>query len=126
MRYPKSLLALASSVLSLAAFAAPPPPDGQFSVRAFGAKGDGVTLDTAAINQAIEAPAPAGGGTVVFPAGDYLSFSIHLKSHVGLHLGIGATSIAAEPPADLSSGYDAPEPTTGPVPNIDYYEDFGH
>ena len=97
-----------------------------FDVKAFGAIGDGKTLDTAAINKAIEAAAAAGGGTVEFPAGNYLSFSIHLKSHVALHLGMGATIVAAEPPADLSSGYDAPEPTTGTVPNVDYYEDFGH
>lgn len=97
-----------------------------FDVKTFGATGDGQTLDTAAINKAIDAAAAAGGGTVVFPAGNYLSFSIHLKSHVGLYLDHGATIVAAEPPADLSSGYDAPEPTTGPVPNVDHYEDFGH
>ena len=101
-------------------------PTGQFNVRSFGAKGDGTTPDTAAINQAIDAAATAGGGTVVFPAGNYLSFSIHLKSHVALYLDMGATIVAAEPPADLSSGYDAPEPTPGAVPNVDYYEDFGH
>lgn len=97
-----------------------------FDVRAHGAKGDRTTLDTVAINRAIDAAAAAGGGTVVFPAGDYLSFSIHLKSHVALRLDMGATIVAAEPPADLSSGYDAPEPTSGPAANIDYYEDFGH
>jgi polygalacturonase len=95
-------------------------------VKAFGATGDGKTLDTAAINKAIAAAAAAGGGTVEFSAGNYLSFSIHLQSHVALHLGMGATIVAAEPPADLSSGYDAPEPTTGPVANVDHYEDFGH
>src|SRR5882724_2815048 len=97
-----------------------------FDVKSFGATGDGKTLDTAAINKAIDTAAAAGGGTVVFPAGNYLSFSIHLKSHVALYLDAGSTIVAAEPPADLSSGYDAPEPTTGLVPNVDYYEDFGH
>ena len=67
-----------------------------FDVKSFGATGDGKTLDTDAINKAIEAAAAAGGGTVEFPAGDYLSFSIHLKSHVALHLGTGATIIAAD------------------------------
>jgi polygalacturonase len=93
-----------------------------FDVKTFGATGDGKTLDTAAINKAIDAAAAAGGGTVEFPAGNYLTFSIHLKSHVALNLRLGATIVAAEPPADLSSGYDAPEPN----PIIDYYEDFGH
>ncbi len=94
----------------------------QYDVRAFGAKGDGRALDTTAINQAIEAAAAAGGGTVVFPAGNYLSYSIHLKSHVALYLDAGLTIIAAEPSADLSQGYDPPEPN----PGTDQYEDFGH
>ncbi len=45
----------------------------EYDVRAFGATGDGKTLDTAAINQAINAAAAAGGGTAHFPAGTYLS-----------------------------------------------------
>src|SRR5215469_4568014 len=53
-----------------------------FDVRRFGARGDGATLDTAAINAAIDAAANVGGGTVVFPAGLYASYSIHLKSNV--------------------------------------------
>jgi polygalacturonase len=135
MRYPKLLLVLvpvliaagcttSSTAPTTPAAAAPTPaiPAGQFNVRAFGATGDGITLDTAAINQAIEAAAIAGGGTVVFPAGNYLSFSIHLKSHVALYLGMGATIVAAEPPADLSTGYDAPEAN----PGTENYEDFGH
>src|SRR5436305_1711969 len=81
--------------------------------RTFGAAGDGKTLDTAAINKAIDAAAAAGGGTVIFPAGDFLTYSIRLKSHVALCLDSGATIIAAEPAADLSAGYDAPEPNPG-------------
>jgi polygalacturonase len=49
-----------------------------YNVKTFGAKGDGKTLDTAAINKAIDAAAAAGGGTVYFPAGNFLSVSIHL------------------------------------------------
>src|SRR5580704_4666117 len=56
------------------------PRTHNFDVTAFGAKGDGKAIDTPAINKAIEAAAAAGGGTVVFPAGTYLSYSIHLKS----------------------------------------------
>jgi polygalacturonase len=93
-----------------------------FDVRAYGATGDGVTLDTAAINRAIAAAAAAGGGTVEFPAGTYLSFSIHLASNVALYLDAGCTIVAAEPPSDLSTGYDAPEPN----PAAERYVDFGH
>jgi len=94
----------------------------EFSVREFGARGDGRVLDTAAINRAIEAAAAEGGGVVAFPAGDYLSYSIRLKSNVTLRLGPGATIIAAEPPpAGEPGGYDAPEPNAW-----NQYQDFGH
>jgi len=43
-----------------------------FNVRAYGAKGDGTTNDTAAVQAAINAANTAGGGTVYFPAGTYL------------------------------------------------------
>src|SRR5262245_115838 len=91
-----------------------------YDVRAFGAAGDGKTLDTAAINKAIDAAAAAGGGTVRFPAGSYLSFSIHLKSNITLYLDQGSTIVAADPMADHGT-YDAPEPN-----QWDQYQDFGH
>jgi polygalacturonase len=53
----------------------------------FGAKGDGKTIDTAAIQKAIDTAAKS-GGTVVFKPGIYLSGAIFLKS--GMHLEIGA------------------------------------
>ncbi len=63
---------------------------GVFNVRTFGAMGDGKAIDTPAINKAIEAANAAGGGTVRFPAGTYLSASIHLKSNVALYLEHGS------------------------------------
>src|ERR1044071_6639619 len=66
-----------------------------YSVKAFGATGDGKTLDTSAINKAIDGAALAGGGTVYFPAGNDLSVSIHLESNIALYLDQGATIIAA-------------------------------
>ena len=96
---------------------------GDFVVTAFGAKGDGTTIDTPAINQAIEAAAAAGGGTVRFPAGQYLCYSIHLKSNVALFLEQGAVIIAADPlPEGQPGGYDDPEPTQP----WEAYQDFGH
>src|SRR5260370_19222920 len=62
-----------------------------FSVRDFGAAGDGVASDTAAINQAVDACTKAGGGEVLFPPGRYLSGTIHLRDHATLFLSAGAT-----------------------------------
>ena len=67
----------------------------KLDVRMFGATGNGTSLDTAAINKAIEAAAESGGGTVHFPAGVYLSYSIHLKTNVVLSLDPGSTILAA-------------------------------
>ena len=53
-----------------------------FDVRTHGAKGDGTTLDSPAIDKAISAAAAVGGGTVLVPAGTYLSGSIHLQSNI--------------------------------------------
>ena len=84
--------------LSTLAYAAgsPAPPD--FNVQSYGADGSGKTTVAAAINRAIDAASAAGGGTVYFPAGRYLSGSIHLKSNVGLYLGHGAVIQASTHP----------------------------
>ncbi|ATC64230.1 exo-poly-alpha-D-galacturonosidase [Nibricoccus aquaticus] len=95
---------------------------GVFAVRSFGATGDGKTLDTVAINRAIDAAAESGGGVVEFSAGEYLCYTIRLKSHVTLHLGPGAVIVGAEPPPEgQPGGYDAPEPSEWA-----WYQDFGH
>src|SRR5262245_21879052 len=91
-----------------------------YDVRAFGAKGDGKTLDTIAINKAIDTASSKGGGTVYFPAGTYLSVSIHLKSNITLHLDQGAMILATDTiPGKVT--YDLPEPN-----EWDMYQDFGH
>src|SRR5271156_7224606 len=101
---------------------------GIFDVRKYGAKGDGKTLDTDAVNRAIEAASAAGGGMVVFPAGSYLTFSIHLKSQVHLYLMQGSTIVAANSPLPgeqtgyQGGSYDAAEPKTA----WDAYQDYGH
>jgi polygalacturonase len=97
--------------------------NGLFTVTAFGAKGDASVIDTPAINRAIETAAAAGGGTVHFPAGQYLCFSIRLKSNVALHLDQGAVILAADPlPQGQPGGYDDPEPKQP----WEAYQDFGH
>jgi polygalacturonase len=94
-----SFMLLAGAGLGAAA------PPGAFDVRSFGAKGDGIANDAAAINEAIATANASGGGTVEFGAGSYLSGSIHLRSSVALHLGPGATIIASSD----AQAYDVPE-----------------
>jgi len=91
---------------------------GFFSVRDFGAVGDGKSLDSPAIDRAIQAACKAGGGTVFLPAGIYLSGSIHLSNNINLFLDAGSVILAA--PQNLNA-YDEPEPWQGTA-----YQDGGH
>lgn len=64
--------------IAAVAVAAETPPSDVLDVRQFGAKGDGRTDDTAAFQQALDAAAKAGGGTVLAPRGVYF-FAGHLN-----------------------------------------------
>jgi len=109
-------------VLVLTAGLTKSAPTRTYDVTEQGAVGDGRTLDTAAINRTIESAAADGGGTVYFPAGKYLSYSIHLKSNITLYLSQGAVIVAAEPTGE--AGYDPAEPN--PWGDKYRYQDFGH
>ncbi len=87
------------------------------NVKDFGAKGDGISTDGTAINKAIDDAAAAGGGTIYFPAGNYLCGSLRLKNNICLFISQGATLIASED----SSEFDAPEKSVN-----DIYQDYGH
>lgn len=91
-----------------------------YNVRDFGARGNGTTLDTDPINKAIASAAAAGGGTVYFPSGKYLTYSICLQSNISLFIDQGAIILGAKEENGL--GYDDPEPNSP----YDAYQDFGH
>jgi polygalacturonase len=88
-----------------------------FNVKDYGATGDGKTLDSPGINRALDAAAAAGGGTVLVPAGTFISGSIRMKSHITLLLDSGAVLVAS---AD-GAAYDPPEANEWTK-----YQDFGH
>jgi polygalacturonase len=106
--------------LALAALPFPVHAARRKDVRDFGARGDGVAIDSGAINAAIAAASRAGGGTVILPRGRYLCFSIRLQSRVTLLLSEGAVIEAADP-ARHAGRYDLPEAGIEQL-----YQDFGH
>ena len=71
-----------------------------FDVREHGAAADGSTLATKSIQRAVDACAAAGGGSVYFPPGRYLSGTIFLKSGVALDLEAGAVLLGSKNLAD--------------------------
>lgn len=80
-----------------------------FDVRAHGARGDGKTLDTAALNRAIDACHAAGGGVAYVPPGTYLTGTVVLKSNVTLYLEAGATILGSKNIADYTLHPGPPE-----------------
>jgi len=89
---------LVSAVVATAAFGASAADTAAFDVTRHGAIGDGTTLNTAAIQAAIDACTAAGGGTVNVPPGTFLTGTLFLKDNVRLHLDHAATLLGS---ADL-------------------------
>jgi polygalacturonase len=73
---------------------------GWFNVREHGALGDGETLDTPAIQAAVDACAKSGGGTVLVPAGTYHTGAIFFRDNITLLVDAGATLLGSENPTD--------------------------
>lgn len=125
---PLALAATAGHVSLAEAQTEAHPAEAVYNVRNFGATGDGKTVDTPAINKAIAAVAAAGGGTLVFPAGTYMCFTIRLLSKVDLYLSRGCIIQAADSPRPGETTgyhggtYDAAEPNDPWTP----YQDYGH
>ncbi len=94
---------LSGTLLCLVASTAVMAGESSIDIRRFGAKPDGKTLATEAIQKAVDRCAEQGGGTVYLPPGNWLSGTIFLKSHVTLYLEagctlIGSTDLAHYPP----------------------------
>ena len=86
------ILAYGAALASCAAFA-------DIDVTAYGAKADGTTDNTAAIQKAIDACSAKGGGRVVVPGGGtYVTYTLNLKNNVELHIDRGATLLGGEDP----------------------------
>ena len=107
--HPEIKLATGSGVTVL-----PQPKAALFNILSYGAVPDGPALkNQAAINSAIDAAAKAGGGTVLIPEGIFKTYSIRLKSRVGLHFASKNSILRAAIPGtgDRQDGgfYDAPE-----------------
>jgi polygalacturonase len=119
-----SALLLPSTVLA-AVQKVVPGAQGLLNIRDFGAKGDGKTIDSPAIDKAIAEAAKRGGGTVFFPAGTYASYTVHLQSRVTLYLDQGAVLLAAPVPLEgtTTGGYDLAEPQN---PAFEAFQDYGH
>ncbi len=77
-------------------FKRPTFPDRTFDIRDFGAVEGGTVKNTGAIKKAIHAASKSGGGTVLVPAGKWLTGAIHLENNVNLHLEKGAVILFSQ------------------------------
>ena len=101
---PKNVF-LAVSILFLSASVMAGPAGKAYNIADFGAKPDGETLCTEAIQNAVEQCAKNGGGTVYFPAGTWLTGTIYLKSHVTLWLDSGCVLLGSKEKKDYGRPY---------------------
>jgi hypothetical protein len=79
-----------------------------YNVRDYGAKGDGKTLDTGAIQSAIDKCSNEKGGTVLIPAGEFLSGTLELKANVTLHIAAAGKLLGSPKREDYSAGKGVP------------------
>lgn len=71
-----------------------------YNVCEFGVIGDGLTNNTQSIAKVIELASNNGGGTIYFPAGEYVTGTIELKSNITLYLDSGCVILGSDKPAD--------------------------
>ena len=98
-------LLLISAIVSLGSVAhAEVTKPKRFDIRSYGAVGDGVAMDTEAVQKTVDACHAAGGGVVWVPAGDFQIGTIILKSNVTLSLDYGASLLGSTDVADYPIG----------------------
>lgn len=78
---------------------------GPYDIRDYGAKGDSTTMNTVAIQKAIDAAAAAGGGQVLIPEGKFLTGALQLKSDVELNMSDKAVLLGSDKRADYATTY---------------------
>jgi polygalacturonase len=118
MRIAAITLVAATAVLTAQAFAAT-----TCDPRKFGAKADGTTKDTAAIQKAIDTCA-VHGGTVTLTGGTYLSGPIVLKSNITLNIAKDATILGSPDRADFGPFQFAGKTTVAPLVSSDHAENI--
>jgi len=108
------LAAAGAGMIGTKASAAPGPPQdkvsgaGIYNIVDHGAIGDGKTLNTVAIQKAIDACYHDKGGTVLIPAGDFLSGTIELKSNTTLHIVASGKLLGSPAREDYVAGRGVP------------------
>jgi polygalacturonase len=108
--------AIAGLLLAAIAFSSPASHAAPVcDAHAFGAKGDGVTKDTRAIQIAIDACAAKGGGTVLLDHGAFLTGPLVLKSRVTLDVQPGSTLLGSQDHADYPRMEELHEPAVQPL-----------
>jgi hypothetical protein len=113
-----ALATVGVSMIGIKAFAAPSnyketidekiKGAGIYNIRDYGAKGDGKTLDTAAIQAAIDACHKDEGGMVLVPAGDFVTGTIELKSNITLHIATKGRLLGSPKHEDYHAGKGVP------------------
>jgi polygalacturonase len=107
----RAFLAASAGAVAAVAGACESSASGRINVRHEGARGDGVTKDTAAIQRAVDKASRQGGNVVVVPKGRYLCGTIHLRRSVHLFLAKGALLVASPDMRDFEPVEPVPYPT---------------
>ncbi len=116
--HPRKLL---STVFRLAVLTAAGLPCllAALDVRDFGAKGDGTTKDTKAIQAAIDKASAGGGNVVVIPPGRYVSGTLHLRDNLTLRIEQGATLVFSPDDGDFDPYEELPYHMAGPPKKVE-------